>query len=181
MRCVDQSAMADGARDVGSVAARAGRRAGDGDHRSRAYGRHSRRRSPNLAAGARVLVTDRDADGLADTVERIAAAHGAEAVASTVADLIDVRDEAHSLRLALRRLASDPELRSRLGRAAMAFWEREHSLPRMLDDYRRVIARAIAAPVPDAALPRHLRASGTERLSELLRPFGLAEDVWSRI
>lgn len=98
-----------------------------------------------------------------------------------VAVSIDVRDEAHSLRLALRRLASDPELRARLGRAALAFWEREHSLPRMLEDYRRVIARAIAAPVPNVTLPRHLRASGTERLSELLRPFGLAEDLWSRI
>ena len=40
-------------------------------------------------AGARVLVTDVDADGLAGTVDRIAAAHGADHVASTVADLSD--------------------------------------------------------------------------------------------
>jgi 3-oxoacyl-[acyl-carrier protein] reductase len=40
-------------------------------------------------AGARVLVTDRDVDGLARTVDRIATAHGADRVASTVADLTD--------------------------------------------------------------------------------------------
>jgi NAD(P)-dependent dehydrogenase (short-subunit alcohol dehydrogenase family) len=40
-------------------------------------------------AGARVLVTDVEPNGLATTVDRIAAAHGAERVASTVADLLD--------------------------------------------------------------------------------------------
>src|SRR5688500_6900292 len=40
-------------------------------------------------AGARVCVTDINADGLARTVERIAAAHGNDRVASTVADLVD--------------------------------------------------------------------------------------------
>ena len=40
-------------------------------------------------AGARVLVTDRDASGLDQTVDRIAAAHGADRVASKIADLRD--------------------------------------------------------------------------------------------
>ena len=94
---------------------------------------------------------------------------------------IDVLDEAHSLRLALRRLAADDELRGRLGRAAAAYWEREHSQERMLEDYRRVLARAMAAPVPARARPPHLHANGTERLHELLEPFGLAADPWGRI
>jgi glycosyltransferase involved in cell wall biosynthesis len=94
---------------------------------------------------------------------------------------IDILDEDHSLRLAMRRLASDPDLRARLARAAVAYWGREHSPERMLADYQRVIAAAIAAPIRPAAVPGHLRANGTERLEELLRPFGLAPDVWSRI
>jgi NAD(P)-dependent dehydrogenase (short-subunit alcohol dehydrogenase family) len=40
-------------------------------------------------AGARVCVTDINGDGLARTVERIAAAHGSDRVASIVADLVD--------------------------------------------------------------------------------------------
>jgi 3-oxoacyl-[acyl-carrier protein] reductase len=40
-------------------------------------------------AGAQVLVTDRDADGLRRTVDDIAARHGADRVASTIADLRD--------------------------------------------------------------------------------------------
>jgi 3-oxoacyl-[acyl-carrier protein] reductase len=40
-------------------------------------------------AGARVFATDIDAAGLARTVERIAATHGEDRIASTVADLVD--------------------------------------------------------------------------------------------
>jgi NAD(P)-dependent dehydrogenase (short-subunit alcohol dehydrogenase family) len=40
-------------------------------------------------AGARVLATDVEPKGLAATVERITAVHGADRVASTVADLLD--------------------------------------------------------------------------------------------
>jgi len=54
-------------------------------------------------------------------------------------------------------------------------------MARMLEDYRRVLARAMAAPAPTPMLPAHLRADGTERLDELLRPFGFTTDVWSRI
>jgi glycosyltransferase involved in cell wall biosynthesis len=94
---------------------------------------------------------------------------------------IDIVDEDHSLRLAMRRLATDSELRARLGRAAAAYWEREHSMPRMLEDYRRVLARASAAPPPAADLPSHLRAAATERLDELLAPFGIGREVWSKL
>ncbi len=40
---------------------------------------------------------------------------------------IDILDEDHSLRLAMRRLASDGSLREQLGRAAREWWGREHS------------------------------------------------------
>jgi glycosyltransferase involved in cell wall biosynthesis len=92
---------------------------------------------------------------------------------------IDIVDEDHSLRLAMRRLATDPELRTRLGRAAAAYWEREHSMDRMLADYHRVLERAIRAPIPEVELPPHLRANASERLDQLLEPFGLDQDVWS--
>jgi len=94
---------------------------------------------------------------------------------------IDVLDEDHSLRLAMRRLAADADLRGRLGRAAGEYWEREHSMAGMLNDYRRVLALAQTAPAPAADLPTHLRSRGDERLERLLQPFGLEADVWSNI
>jgi glycosyltransferase involved in cell wall biosynthesis len=59
---------------------------------------------------------------------------------------IDILDEDHSLALALRRLVVDEPLRTRLGAAARAHWEREHSVPMMLDGYERAIARAQIDP-----------------------------------
>ena len=94
---------------------------------------------------------------------------------------VDILDEDHSLRLAMRRLAVDAELRGRLGRAAASHWEQNHSPQRMLEDYRRVIARALEAPIPAVDLPAHLRADGSARLEQLLQPFGLPADVWGKI
>ena len=94
---------------------------------------------------------------------------------------IDIVDEDHSLRLAMRRLATDAELRQRLGRAAAAYWRREHSMERMVEDYGRVLDCAVGAPLPTPDLPAHLRANTTGHLHELLAPFGLGPDVWSKI
>ena len=55
---------------------------------------------------------------------------------------IDILDEAHSLGLALGRLAADSALRDRLGRAARRYWERTHTFARMRDEYLAVIDRA---------------------------------------
>ena len=92
---------------------------------------------------------------------------------------IDILDEAHSLRLAMRRLAGDPPLRDRLSRAAFAFWQAHHTIEAMVDDYRRVIVRAIEAGAPHPSLPAHLRSDGTERLTALLQPFGPTVLPWS--
>jgi glycosyltransferase involved in cell wall biosynthesis len=94
---------------------------------------------------------------------------------------LDVLDEAHSLRLALRRLAADAGLRAQLGQAGARYWHQYHSVAGMLDDYRRVIPRAIATPAPAPMLPPHLTSDGTERLAALLGPFGIGAHVWSRI
>ena len=94
-----------------------------------------------------------------------------------VAVAIDVLDEAHSLRLAMRRLGTDAPLRTELGAAAAAYWQREHSMQRMLDDYRRVIGLAAghrARPARDTAgWPRHLTGRGDHLLNELLGSMGV--------
>ena len=69
-----------------------------------------------------------------------------------IAVAIDILDEAHSLVLAMDRLAGDAGLRDRLGRAARRYWEREHTVARMADDYVRLIERTLARPA-SAALP----------------------------
>jgi glycosyltransferase involved in cell wall biosynthesis len=87
---------------------------------------------------------------------------------------IDILDEDHSLRLAMRRLATDADLRARLGRAARECWMREHSVDAMADDYERIMREAASRPDPGVELPPHMRDPGDSRLRTLIRPFGLA-------
>jgi glycosyltransferase involved in cell wall biosynthesis len=98
-----------------------------------------------------------------------------------VAIAIDVLDEEHSLRLALRRLATDEELCRQLGRAARKHYESQHTVQRMVDGYRGAIARAAAGPGPaTASLPSHLRPDPLAHARELLEPFGLDPDALLR-
>ena len=60
-------------------------------------------------------------------------------VPSPVAISIDVLDEDHSLRLALRRLVADEALRDALGEAARAYWAGRHTVAHMAEDYGRAI------------------------------------------
>jgi glycosyltransferase involved in cell wall biosynthesis len=90
-----------------------------------------------------------------------------------VAVAIDILDEDHSLRLAMRRLAEDATLRQTLGEAARRYWVREHAPAAMVDDYERVMGLARARPVPSPRLPAHLVDDGTRRLDALMAPFGL--------
>jgi glycosyltransferase involved in cell wall biosynthesis len=94
-------------------------------------------------------------------------------IPSPVTIAIDVMDEDHSLRLAMRRLASDPDLRARLGAAGRAYWQREHAPERMIDDYRLALEAAAAMPIPRPTLPAHLVNNGDGLLKTLLADFGL--------
>ena len=96
---------------------------------------------------------------------------------SPVCVAIDILDEDHSLRLAMRRLADDASLRASLGRAAAEWWQREHAPDVMVEDYRRLIPLAMAAPVPCPELPPHLVDNGDRRLRALLQPFGIRQPI----
>jgi glycosyltransferase involved in cell wall biosynthesis len=88
---------------------------------------------------------------------------------------VDILDEDHSLRLAMRRLATDADLRALLGHAARAYWAREHSVEAMADDYERVMRMALAREAGKGGGPPHLRPDGDIRLRELLAPFGIRD------
>ena len=94
-----------------------------------------------------------------------------------IAIAIDILDEDHSLRLAMRRLATDADLRATLGRAAQAYWQREHSIAAMADDYESIVARCASGEIAAVGghgeeVPHHLRPVGDETLRALLVPFG---------
>ena len=91
---------------------------------------------------------------------------------------IDILDEDHSLRLAMRRLASDAALRAELGAAGRRYWDDEHSDARMVEDYRRVLAVAAARPAPEAARPAHLVTNADRILRRVLEECGLP-NVWT--
>ncbi len=86
---------------------------------------------------------------------------------------IDILDEDHSLRLAMRRLAEDPALRLALGESARQHWCRDHAPEGMLSDYERLMSAARSVLPPSPSLPAHLRDEGTRLLETLVEPFGL--------
>jgi len=123
-----------------------------------------------LAAGRATVITDLAHLGDVPSLDpRSWTEHGPVCVA------IDILDEDHSLRLAMRRLASDAALRERLGRAAREWWAREHSLGVMVEDYERVMREAAQRPDPDVELPAHMRNPGDRKLRALMDPFDLAQ------
>jgi glycosyltransferase involved in cell wall biosynthesis len=90
---------------------------------------------------------------------------------------IDILDEDHSLRLAMRRLVRDAELRHALGRAGRLWWEAHHTPELMLEDYHRLIPLAIEQPVRDEPLPAHLLDDGSRTLERVLAAFGLGNPL----
>jgi hypothetical protein len=95
-----------------------------------------------------------------------------------IAIAIDPRDEEHSLALALRRLATDASLRTELGGAARAWWERNGTIAHAAAAWRSLIREAASLPAPahPAGWPPHLTADGTEGAREMLRAFGTTVD-----
>ena len=89
---------------------------------------------------------------------------------------INILDEAHSLPLAMSRLARDPALRERLGQGARQLWQSRFTFDRLVRDFDAAITRALdisLSEVQQVAFPAHLRANGTERVRSLLAPFGI--------
>jgi len=93
--------------------------------------------------------------------------------AAPCAVAVDILDEDHSLRLAMRRLGTDPALRAKLGAAARTRWRQNHSIAVMVADYRTLIVEAMRRPVPSIPLPAHLLDEGRGTLERLIEPFGL--------
>ena len=93
---------------------------------------------------------------------------------------LDILDEDHSLRLAMRRLAQDDALRAQLGRQARTYWQRHHTLDHMLGDYESLIGRALEAPPPVGKLPAHLRPEGIEHALALTTGGGFEGNPFDR-
>jgi glycosyltransferase involved in cell wall biosynthesis len=87
---------------------------------------------------------------------------------------IDILDEDHSLRVALRRLASDAALRKSLGKAARDYWAASHSHDVMAADYSRLMDEAahITTTTP-VSLPAHVVDSAGGTLRDVMNTFGL--------
>jgi hypothetical protein len=93
--------------------------------------------------------------------------------ARAIAVAVDILDEDHSLRLAMRRLGGDASLREQLGREARRFWEREHTVERMANDYAHAIDAAIAEPVGAIEVSASATHDVAAHARGLMAPFGL--------
>jgi glycosyltransferase involved in cell wall biosynthesis len=94
-----------------------------------------------------------------------------------IAVAVDVLDEDRTLELAMGRLASDAELRARLGANASAYWTARHTVERMADSYVEVIRKALERPVPEKQnVPRHLEADGTALARRLAAEMSVSVD-----
>jgi glycosyltransferase involved in cell wall biosynthesis len=94
-----------------------------------------------------------------------------------VAIAIDLLDEDASLRLAMHRLATDEPLRNTLGRAGHAYWKANHTLDRMVDDYRGLFERAVERPASTPTdLPAHFTEDHSAKARTIAREFGLVID-----
>ena len=93
---------------------------------------------------------------------------------------VDFRDEEHSLGLAIRRLASDDDLRRRLGEAGRVWWQRHASVDSAVEAWRHVLREApsLDRPPQPANWPAHLDVDGTERAREILAEFGVRGDLF---
>jgi glycosyltransferase involved in cell wall biosynthesis len=114
---------------------------------------------------------------------------GLETPRDPVCISVDVLDEDHSLRIAMRRLATDPRLRATIGANARRLWSDRFRLDSMVSRYIEAIDAAVTLPPPDgssrARLPRHFLADGTEPVTKRLRDLGLSEArigaLWSAV
>jgi glycosyltransferase involved in cell wall biosynthesis len=93
---------------------------------------------------------------------------------------IDIVDEGHSLKLAMRRLAKDSQLRSRLGANARELWATRFSADRMVNVVEGSVTRALEVPphaVQRPDFPPHLLADGTDVTRTTLETLGLPPEL----
>jgi len=87
---------------------------------------------------------------------------------------VELIDELHMLRLALRRLTEDAGLRASLGAAARRYWTAHATMALMARDYEAALALAATAadPATPANWPAHLTADGTATARSLSAEVG---------
>ena len=88
---------------------------------------------------------------------------------------IDILDEDHSLRLAMRRLGADAAFRRQLGTTARAYWESNHSIGAMVAGYEQAIGHALLLSPPAVELPGHLRPDVTLHARKLVH--GIVDEL----
>jgi hypothetical protein len=90
---------------------------------------------------------------------------------------IDPRDEAHSRRVAVRRLREDRELRARLGAAARVWWETHATVPRAAAAFAQVLedARTLPPPAKPADWPAAIGDDGMRLARGLVAPLGISD------
>ena len=97
-----------------------------------------------------------------------------------VAVSVEMIDEADLLTFAMRRLARDGRMRTRLGVNARELWARRFQMNRMMSEYEHAITAALACAAPGAAAvaeqPPHLRDGGFAFTGELLREMRIPPD-----
>jgi glycosyltransferase involved in cell wall biosynthesis len=99
-------------------------------------------------------------------------------IPSTVTLRVDLLDEDASLLHAMRRLATDANLRTTLGGAGHEYWAAHHTLDVMAADYRRIIAQAAAKPLPAATdLPSHFLEDYSGLARGIMKQFEVKSDL----
>ena len=130
-----------------------------------------------LAAGKPTVITDlvHTADVPSLDLRSMKVASALPGAHEAVCVHVELVDEVHMLRLALRRLTEDAALRARLGSAARRYWEAQGTLELMARDYEGLLtaARAAADPAAPAGWPAHLRADGTGLARALTSDIGV--------
>jgi hypothetical protein len=92
---------------------------------------------------------------------------------------LDLRDEEHSLMVAMRRLAADVPLRERLAAAGETYWREHHAPERVVPLFDRILEETSTTGPPPRppGWPAHLDADGSARAREILNEMGASVDI----
>ena len=102
-------------------------------------------------------------------------------IPSQVALHIDLLNEERELLNAMRRLASDPQLRGDLARRGCEYWATGHTLQAMAEDYERLLTAAAARTAPQPTeLPSHFVDDHSEPARQIAARLGVDVDVLKR-